>query len=457
MLFSSLEFIYLFLPATLISYFICPYKYRNLLLFFVSLAFYGFGEPLYLFLMLATIIFDYFFGLMIERSKKGRRVWLVLGIIFNFSLLAFFKYFDPLITAIGWKKIGIALPIGISFYIFQAVSYIIDVYRRSVNAEKNLVNFGAYVSLFPQLIAGPIVRYSDISEQLSKRSYSAERIAKGISVFIIGLAKKVLLANRSGELAERFMGENTLLSLWFGLSLFAFQIYYDFSGYSDMALGLGKILGFDFPENFNYPYTSTSITEFWRRWHITLSSFFREYLYLPLGGNRKGKIRTYINLFTVWSLTGLWHGASLNFIIWGLWFFLILVLEKGFLLKLLDRTPTVIRHIYAIIMILIGWQIFYMDGSGITEIFTTILKLFGIGVSSISSNVFLYSFIRLLPFFIILCIGATQLPKQLFLKTEKRSSSLFSILASSLSVIAIILCTAYIVDSGYDPFLYFRF
>ncbi|MBE6668471.1 MAG: MBOAT family protein [Ruminococcaceae bacterium] len=457
MLFSSVEFIFIFLPFTVAIYFIFPLKQRNLWLFAASLLFYGFGEPIYLFLMLLTITADYFFGLLIEKSKVRKRLWLTVGIIFNISLLAFFKYFDMLMGIFGFSSLGISLPIGISFYIFQATSYIIDVYRKEVEASHSLINFGAYVSLFPQLIAGPIVKYRDIDKELTERHHRISDIAKGISLFCVGLAKKALLANPAGELYESIIESKTdPASLWLGLILFAFQIYYDFSGYSDMAIGLGKVFGFTFPKNFDYPYVSKSITEFWRRWHMTLSSWFREYVYIPLGGNRRGKLRTYINLFAVWSLTGLWHGASWNFLIWGIYFFVLLVIEKAFLLKLLEKAPKAIGHIYALFFILLGWLIFSADG-GVGEILTLSKNLFGMSGSPVFGNAFAYDLTRNLPFIAIMAIGATPLPKRIAERFSQKTPRVSLAARNILCLASIILSTAYIVSADYNPFLYFRF
>ena len=458
MLFSSLEFLYLFLPLSVAAYFICPLKLRNLFLFLVSLLFYGFGEPIYLFLMLLTVSADYLFGLIIERSEKHKRLWLVLAIIFNLSLLFFFKYYNFLAAALTLPTLNLSLPIGISFYTFQALSYVIDVYKAQVSAQKNYVAFGTYVSLFPQLIAGPIVRYSDIDSELLKRSHSINNVASGIAAFSAGLSKKVLLANGAGELASSLLSKKeSSASMWLGLVLFAFQIYYDFSGYSDMAIGLGRIFGFKFPENFNYPYTSVSITDFWRRWHMTLSSWFREYVYIPLGGNRKGKGRTYLNLFIVWSLTGLWHGASWNFLLWGIYFFILLTVEKAFLLRLLKYFPKLLTHAYAILFILLGWLIFYMDGASVTDIFVSFGNLFGFGSIPLTDNRFGYELIRNIPFIAIMIIGATPLPKSIFRILLKRRESLALLSRNALSLVSLFLSTAYLVDSGYNPFLYFRF
>lgn len=457
MLFSSVEFLFVFLPFTVAVYFLCPKKLKNVWLLAASLLFYGFGEPVYLFLMLLTIAVDYTLGLLIERSKRRKRLLLVLGIIFNISLLAFFKYFDMLIGVLGASPLGLALPIGISFYIFQATSYIIDVYRKEVSASHSLINFGTYVSLFPQLIAGPIVKYRDIDKELTKREHRLSDISKGISLFCVGLAKKALLANPAGELYEDLIFSRTdPASLWLGLVLFAFQIYYDFSGYSDMAVGLGGIFGFSFPRNFNYPYVSKSITEFWRRWHMTLSSWFREYVYIPLGGNRHGKTRTFINLFAVWSLTGLWHGASWNFLIWGIYFFILLVIEKSFLLKRLEKVPKAVGHIYALFFILLGWLIFSADG-GAGEFILLSKNLFGFGGSAFFGSPFAYDLLRNLPFLVLMTLGATPLPKRIAERFSMKTPRVFSAARNILCLASIILSTAYIVSADYNPFLYFRF
>ena len=458
MLFSSLEFLYLFLPLSLLLYFVCPMRWRNAVLFGVSLIFYGTGEPIYVFLMVLTVAADYGFGLVLMRRMRrggpGKGV-LVGAIVFNLALLGFFKYYDFLAGTVGLPTLGITLPIGISFYTFQALSYVIDVYRGEVAAQRSFVAFGTYVSLFPQLIAGPIVRYSEIDEQLSSRTHSVEKIASGISVFCVGLSKKVLLANSAGELMESlgsYGTAETVLGGWLWLLLYAAQIYFDFSGYSDMAIGLGRLFGFEFPENFRYPYTAKSITEFWRRWHITLSSWFREYVYIPLGGNRKGRLRTYRNLLITWALTGLWHGAAWNFLGWGLYFFVLLALEKAFLQKRLERLPSLFRHGYALFFILLGWYLFAAGGAA-----PEVGVLFGIGAEGIWSGTALYELARNLPFLTMLAVGCTRLPKRLYEGLARRCPRTALVARNLLCLGALILCTAYLVDSGYNPFLYFRF
>jgi len=457
MLFSSLEFLYLFLPLVLGVYFLCPMRLRNVWLLTASLFFYGFGEPVYVFLMITTILADYGFGLAIERSSRRKRLWLMAAVMFNLSLLGFFKYYDLFARLLGLPTLNVSLPIGISFYTFQALSYVIDVYRSEVTAEVNPVAFGTYVSLFPQLIAGPIVKYSDVSKELKDRRHSLDHIAEGAARFSEGLAKKVLLANGAGELSETLWERSDSVgALWLGLIFYSFQIYYDFSGYSDMAIGLGRILGFGFPENFNYPYISKSITEFWRRWHITLSSWFRDYLYIPLGGNRRGRARTYLNLFIVWSLTGLWHGAAVNFVLWGIYFFLLLCVEKAFLLKLLNKLPSFIGHAYAILFILIGWLIFSADGD-MGQTLTRWLSMIGFGELPAYNSGLLYELVRNLPYALIMILGATPLPRRIFERLRKKSPLWGLTLRNILTLGSLLLCTAYLVSSGYNPFLYFRF
>ena len=445
MLFSSLEFLYAFLPLFLLVYFLTPRRWQNLSLLSASLLFYAYGEPVYVLLMITSIGINFAFGRLLCRGGR-RRVLLGLAVGLDLLLLFFFKYAGMLIPALG----SIPLPIGISFYTFQAISYLADVYRGEVAAAKGLTDFGAYISMFPQLIAGPIVRYSDVARQLKDRSNSLCRIASGAATFIAGLSKKVLLANGAGELANSLLsGADTRLCALLWLICFAFQIYFDFSGYSDMALGLGRILGFDFPENFRYPYTAESITDFWRRWHVTLSSFFREYVYVPLGGNRHGRGRTYLNLLAVWALTGLWHGASLNFLLWGLYFFLLLCLEKTFLLKVLDRLPRPLRHLYALPLILFGWLIFASDGTRDTA--SALILLFG--NAPLLDGWVLYELRRNALPRVALALGATPLPRRLARRLARRIPCLYTVL----SFLGLILSTAYLAASGYNPFLYFRF
>ncbi len=463
MLFSSLEFLYIFVPITVSVYFLTPKRFKNITLLVASLIFYAVGEPIYLFLMLTVIAANFFFGFLVDRKNHSPtfcKIALAAAVSTNILLLGFFKYYDPIAKALSFlSPLGIALPLGISFYSFQALSYVIDVYRGDVKRARSIIKFSTYVSLFPQLVAGPIVRYSEVDEALSDRQHSFSQAADGVKRFLAGLSKKVLLANVAGEMFERMClvgrADNTVFGAWLGILFFAFQIYFDFGGYSDMAIGLGKIFGFDFPENFNYPYISRSATEFWRRWHITLSSFFKEYVYFPLGGNRRGKIRTYLNLLAVWSLTGIWHGASINFLFWGLYYFLILSLEKSFLLKIIDRAPRLIGHIYAIIITLVGWVIFSADtieGGALPYL----ARMFGIGATEFFGGSDAYELIRNIPLLLIMIFASTPLPKKIFHRISKGEFST-TLVENSLSLTALLLSTSRLVASGYNPFLYFRF
>ena len=463
MLFSSLEFIYLFLPLTLFFYFVSPWRAKNYVLLVVSLVFYGIAQPSLLPLILAVSLANYLFGLFIYRAKSEKRadVYMWLAVFLDVGVLFAFKYFGLFIRLLDLPIDELPLPTGISFYTFQALSYVIDVRRRTAEAQKNPLLFTTYVTLFPQLVAGPIVRYSEIDGELNKRRHTVERVASGLRLFCIGLSKKVLLANPAGECWERmarYSGNGgTVLGAWLGVIFFAFQIYFDFSGYSDMARGLGRIFGFDFPENFNYPYVSGSITEFWRRWHITLSSWFREYVYIPLGGNRRGRGRTYVNLFVTWLLTGLWHGASFNFVLWGVYFFVLLAIEKLFLLRLIERIPCVFRHVYALVFILIGWLIFASDGTlALSGMLSYFLQMFGFGVSLWNSDTLL-ELRRNAVFLIIMALAATPLARTLAQRISKKKPLVALTLFNTLALLSIVLSTAYLTDSAYNPFLYFRF
>ena len=465
MVFSSIPFLYFFLPIVIILYFAVPKKFRNLILFLCSLMFYAWGEPIYVTIMLFSTVLDYTNGRLLERFEgcgKKRRAILIFDIIANLGILMFFKYSDFFISNINSLTgsqiglLGLALPIGVSFYTFQTMSYTIDVYRHDAPAQKNIISFGAYVTLFPQLIAGPIVRYNTIAGQLNNRRESFSMFYDGVVRFCIGLAKKVLLANNIGMLWDTISAtpaaQISVVSSWIGIIAFALQIYFDFSGYSDMAIGLGKMFGFTFEENFNYPYTSKSITEFWRRWHISLGTWFREYVYIPLGGSRKGRAQTYINIFVVWFLTGFWHGASWNFAVWGLYFAIILIIEKTFLLKLLAKLPKFVSHIYATILILFGWVIFAFDSlkNGV-EYFKTML---GIGASGIIDSVAIYNISSYGLVLIIAIVASMPLCKKIF---DKFTWSKKEIVIGVLSLISLLLCTIYLVNSAYNPFLYFRF
>ena len=468
MVFSSLEFLVFYLPAVLLIYFLIPTKFlaaRNLMLLIVSLLFYGWSEPSYIWIMFLSIAVDYTCGRLVGRYKqtapKKAKAALIASIVINVSILAFFKYADFIIENLslipifsGLKPLGLTLPVGISFYTFQTMSYTLDVYLGEAKVQKNVATFGSYVTMFPQLIAGPIVRYRDVDDALRSRQHTLENVASGIKRFVCGLAKKVLLANTAGAFYESFVSgvesSPSVLGAWMGVVFFAFQIYFDFSGYSDMAIGLGKIMGFNFPENFNYPYISKSITDFWRRWHITLSTWFREYVYIPLGGNRKGKSRTFINLIIVWFLTGLWHGASWNFVLWGLYFAVILIVEKAFLGKLLSKLPAFLSHLYAIILIVFGWFIFiWCDLQNPGEYLSALFA------SSLVSQIAIYDLLRGLLFLAILIIASTKLPYTVYCKLKDKTY--FGVVLGLALPVVILLCTAYLVDSSYNPFLYFRF
>ena len=450
MLFSSLEFLFLFLPISVGIYFLLPQALKNLWLLLSGICFYALGEPSFLQIMLLTVAIDFLLGVLIQKFQKREvlaRVILWLAVVYNVGQLVYFKFFSQ------------SLPIGISFYTFQALSYVIDVYRKSVEASRDPIAFGAYVTLYPQLIAGPIVRYSDVDNELRTRKHTVEATASGIRTFCIGLAKKVLLADVAGEAWEFFAHRGGFVDAYAGIFFFAMQIYFDFSGYSDMACGLGRIFGFSFPKNFNYPYISKSISEFWHRWHITLSSFFKEYVYISLGGNRVGAVKTYRNLLITWALTGLWHGATLNFLVWGLYFAIILIIEKAFLLRFLKKLPDFFQHFYAIFFIALGWVIFATDGQSMSlaEGGKYVARLFGFFTSGFCSYLTLYELSRYLVIIVILIFGATPLPKQIYTRLCERFPTLISVLNFILPTAAFVLSVAYIVNSGYHPFLYLRF
>lgn len=466
MVFSSLLFLTLFLPITIALYYALPGRGKNILLLIVSLVFYAWGEPIHIFLMLITTLYIWFLGLLVEKCKKRKmtvlaKLLLVLCLAFSLGTLAYYKYFGfilenlPPIAPAGLT--APSLPIGISFYTFQALSYVIDVYRGDVKAQKSWVNFAMYISLFPQLIAGPIVRYSDVEDQLARRSHSFKNISRGIRRFTVGLCKKVLFANQIGLLWDEIStaGNLSVLGAWLGAIAFALQIYFDFSAYSDMAIGLGKMFGFEFTENFRYPYQSKSITEFWRRWHITLGTWFREYVYIPLGGNRKGKLRLIINLLIVWSLTGLWHGADWQFLFWGIYYFLFLVLEKFCLLKWMDRWPAVLRHLYSIVVVTVGWVVFAC--TDINAAGTFYRAMLGIHVPLVDGTaLFLLAGNAIL--LLCLFIGATELPKRSLMVLRKHLQPA-SVEVCTYVACALLLwvCIAFLVADTYNPFLYFRF
>lgn len=466
MVFSSTIFLCVYLPLVLLGYYICPKKGRNLFLLIVSLVFYAWGEPKYVFLMIFSILVNYIFGRLMDKhreNKKRLKLMLVLSVVIDIGLLSVFKYTDFIITNVNaifgssFDLLNIALPIGISFYTFQAMSYTIDVYRDDVRVQKNLIDFGMYITMFPQLIAGPIVRYADVQDQLAERSVTTADFSEGVMRFVVGLGKKVLLANQMGAVWSDIYalgGDVSALMAWTGAIAYTFQIYFDFSGYSDMAIGLGRMFGFKFPENFRYPYQSVSITDFWRRWHITLSTWFKEYLYIPLGGNRRGLARQALNLLIVWSLTGFWHGAGWNFVMWGLYYFVILFIEKLFLLKALDKLPKFFRHVYALVLIIIGWVIFASDD--VSVLLPYLGSMFG--ANGAVGGMDVYTLLTKAVLLIICCIASTELPKKLFLSAagamnEKAAFTLKSVLMIALLAMSMIL----LIGDSYNPFLYFRF
>lgn len=468
MLFSSIVFLFTFLPAVVILYYLLPVRFRNVILLLASLVFYAWGEPVYLFLMLLSILFNYFSGLDIARNLQDKRAAkrsLVFNLIINLAVLGFFKYegfvLDTLngILPVHISYHALPLPIGISFYTFQILSYIIDVYRGNVKVQTNLPNFALYVTMFPQLIAGPIVQYADVDEQLASREVSRTKFGEGGMYFIRGLAKKVLLANTSGmiftEVSGLAKGNIAVMTAWLGAFAYMFQIYFDFSGYSDMAIGLGKMFGFEFNMNFNYPYVSKSITEFWRRWHISLSSWFRDYVYIPLGGNRVSKIKHIRNLLIVWLLTGLWHGAAWNFVAWGLYYGVILIIEKYLLSPVLDRLPDVVRHIYSIVLVVIGWVLFFSSSFG--QAADYIRVMFGAGAHGFADRESMYLLTSNLILWLILIFGSTPLVHfryEHMLRTKKWNTTIIN---SVVYVALFIVCIAYLVTETYNPFLYFRF
>ena len=459
MLFSSLEFIFLFLPVALILYYASPRRAKNAVILFLSILFYAFGELRLLPIFLLTVLVTFLFGIFIGRCGEGsrlRRALLIVAIAFDLSFLVYFKYFDFLRESIfGVEPLGILLPIGISFYTFQAISYVIDVYRGDVQYAKSLISFGAYIAFFPQLIAGPIVKYSDLESQLCHREHSLSMIARGIRTFLCGFAKKVILANASGSMFEAFCASESFIGALLCIFFFGMQIYFDFSGYSDMAIGLGRMFGFELVKNFDYPYTSRSVSEFWRRWHITLSSFFREYVYIPLGGSRCSRARLIFNLLVVWSLTGIWHGASWNFLLWGAYFAVLLILEKLFLGRILKSIPTLIARIYSLFFIFLGWLIFASDGATLSaeRAISLLSRLFFVGAESFALQSELYLLLGLLPFIAILIIGSTSLPSCIYSFLSARLPSLSLVIPT----LAFVISVCYTAGAGYNPFLYFRF
>lgn len=458
MIFSSITFLFYFLPIVLIVYYLVPKRCKNIVLLISSFAFYFYGEPKYTLLMMFSILSTYFFGILIDKYKKHSKIFLILSICLSVGILIYFKYMNFIIQNINLvlsKKIDfiyVVLPIGISFYTFQMISYSIDVYRGEAKVQKNILKLAMYVSLFPQLIAGPIVRYTTVEEQIENRTHTFEKFALGVRRFILGLGKKVLIANVLGELTALFLAskEPSVLYYWlYGISAML-QIYFDFSGYSDMAIGLGKMFGFDFLENFNYPYIATSITDFWRRWHISLSSWFRDYIYIPLGGNRVSKLKWIRNILVVWMLTGLWHGAAWNFIIWGLFFGILLIIEKMCLTNILKKTPKIIARIYVLITVMISFIIF--NSETFTQIMQNIGGLIGIGNIPLISAESIYYLKSYFVIIIVGIIGSTPI-----LKNAVKNKKITNIVEPIFLLAILLVCTSYIIDGSYNPFLYFRF
>ncbi len=468
MIFSSIPFLYYFLPLVVLLYFVVPGRGKNVVLLLASLVFYAWGELRYTLLMFVMITQGYIFGRLIDYKRRWSKVFLTTSVVISLGVLGYFKYagffLDSFgaVTGIAVPVLKVTLPIGISFYTFQVISYVIDVYRGTVAAQKNYIDMAMYISMFPQLIAGPIVRYSDIEGQLHTRAHSTEKIAHGIRRFIIGLSKKVLIANQLGELIDAYgsASEPSVLFVWLYVIACTLQIYFDFSGYSDMAIGLGKIFGFDFPENFNYPYISKSITEFWRRWHMSLGTWFRDYVYIPLGGNRVKKWRWFLNILIVWALTGLWHGAAWNFVVWGLYMAFFLILEKLFLLPLLKKSR-VFGHIYTMFLVLISFVIF--SAGNMSDAGNVIAKMFGAGGLSAVSGESLYYLRSYAVTILIAVVGSLPVVRNIFVGLESKMPQnkvvniIFTVGEPLVLAALLILVTGYLVDGSFNPFLYFRF
>ena len=458
MLFSGIPFLYYFLPGVLILYFLMPRFLKNGFLLLASLVFYAWGEPKYVVLMVFSILAFWAFGLIIEKSSH-KKAWLAASIVTGAAMLAVFKYADfsienwNALTGMSVPLLRLALPIGISFYTFQCISYTIDVYRGDTAAQRNVISFGAYVALFPQLIAGPIVRYVDVAKELNDRKTTWEDFSEGLFGFLVGLGKKVLIANLFGELTEIFRNaaQPSVLFYWLYATAFTLHIYFDFSGYSDMAIGLGRIFGFRFPKNFNYPYVSKSITEFWRRWHMTLSGWFRDYVYIPLGGNRVSRGRWVFNILVVWMLTGLWHGASWNFVLWGLMFAVLLLIEKW--VPALQKLPSILRHGYVLLLVIISFVIF--NAENLTQAGQDIAGMFGFANVPFVSTESLYYLKSYTPLLIVGIIGATPLVRNTALRLSQYKWAW--VLQTAIALALLLICTAYLVDGSFNPFLYFRF
>ena len=469
MVFSSITFLFAFFPAVLLVYYISPRIIRNFILMLFSMFFYAWGEPKYIIIMVVSILLGYIMGLLIDSSlkndnRKRARVYMIVDVVINLGILFFFKYAGfateniNRIPGVDLKVLNIALPLGISFYTFQILSYTVDVYMGKAKVQKNIINLGAYITLFPQLIAGPIVRYETVAEQLDTRKENIDDFGEGAKRFIIGLGKKVLIANIASEIFENLsalsLDENSVILSWICAIAFSLRIYFDFAGYSDMAIGLGKMFGFTFLENFNYPYISKSITEFWRRWHISLSTWFRDYVYIPLGGNRVGKAKTIRNIFIVWLLTGFWHGAAWNYIIWGLYYFVLLMVEKLGFGKVLEKMPSVFSRIYALFFINLGWVIFAYEDLG--TLGKVISNMFGFGGIPFSNGLTMFTVLSYILFFVIAFIAATPVPKLIWGKIVDKIKTM-EVLEVVLLFFVLLLATAFLASDAFNPFLYFRF
>ena len=463
MVFSGLPFLFFYLTVVLLVYKLTPLKLRNLFLLLASLFFYGWGEPVYIVIMFLSTAVDYTHGMLVEKWRaddRKARMAVASSVFFNLLILVFFKYYDFLagsinaITGLHLPILGIPLPIGISFYTFQTMSYTIDVYRKDAPVQKNIITFGTFVTLFPQLIAGPIIQYKSVAEQLKHREEGLGKFVSGVERFSVGLAKKVLLANAIGKLWDVFLAtqveELTVVGAWLGLAAYAFQIYFDFSGYSDMAVGLGRMFGFEFMENFNYPYISKSIVEFWKRWHISLTNWFREYLYFPLGGSRCSRAKWIRNILIVWTLTGIWHGAGWNFLLWGLYYAVWMLAERLFWGKYLEKLPAVVQHVYTMVIVLIGWGLFAIEDMG--QLGGYLATCFGAGRFIDAAT--LYQLRSYLPMLVILVFASTPLASKLYRRLGEDTQA---VVRPVLVLASLVLCTASLVDASYNPFLYFRF
>lgn len=468
MVFSSIPFLFYFLPAFLLVYFVSPAKFKNFVLLIFSLLFYAWGEPIYISLLLLSSVVDYINGRCLEKFEGNRskqRIFLVISMCVNLGLLGIFKYLTLFITTIndlthaGIKDPSLMLPLGISFFTFQTMSYSIDVYRKDIKAEHNFINYMTYVCMFPQLVAGPIVRYQDIGGELQNRKVTLDGFVNGTIRFLMGIFKKVLIANQVGSLWDYILAtsDRSFMLAWLGLVAFTLQIYFDFSGYSDMAIGMGGMMGFTYPENFNYPYISQSITDFWRRWHMTLSGWFRDYVYIPLGGNRKGMKRQILNISIVWALTGFWHGASWNYLLWGLFYGVVLIVEKLFMGKVIAKAPRVLRHVYSLVFVMLGWMIFAIED--IKKLGEYAADVFFFGANGFAGSTFLY---QLRNYMVVLVIGiiiSTPIYKKIKSAAEKspKLAAVTSVVGLVISCALVVLCVAMLVADSYNPFLYFRF